>query len=325
MDFAAIDAAMAASPVNNIALMIGDANGVLHSFQRGQMTNNRNIAIASASKLPAALTVWRLIEAGRMSATDRPQSVLDFWARDAADARSLVTLDTLLGFTSGFSGGDVDAGCIGSSQISLADCVRQIHDGGLQAPPDTAYDYGPAHLQIAAAMVQAREGRGFETVMREVLLNPLGLTLETRYPLLGGDNTRIAGSLRSTPAEYGRILQALLAGTLVQNRAAYLADRIGDRTITYRPAAAAANDIDWHYGAGFWRVCNKPVYDAQCDANPVISSPGAFGFTPWVDFGNGYWAIIAMEEPIGVGSDPSRSGVTLQIQLQPLIEAELSR
>lgn len=74
-------------------------------------------------------------------------------------------------------------------------------------------------------------------------------------------------------------------------------------------------------------MCNKPVYDAECDANPVISSPGAFGFTPWVDFGlasgRGYWAIIAMEEPIGVGVDPSRSGVTLQIQLQPLIEAAL--
>lgn len=314
---------MAASPVNNIALLIGNASGVMHVFERGQMTSGRNITIASASKLPAALTVWRLIESGRLSQDDRPQSYLDFWSSNPSDARSAVTLDTLLGFTSGFSGGEVDAGCIGSITISLAACVQEVHDGGLQAPPDTSYDYGPAHLQIAAAMVQAREGRGFEAVMRDVLLTPLGLTLETRYPLLGGENTRIAGSMRSTPAEYGRILQALLAGTIVQDRAAYLADRIGSRTITYRPPATFINNIDWHYGAGFWRVCNKPVYDAECDANPVISSPGAFGFTPWVDFGNGYWAIIAMEEPAGVGLDPSRSGVTLQITLQPLIEAAL--
>jgi CubicO group peptidase (beta-lactamase class C family) len=316
---------MAASPVNNIALLVGDERGVVHIYSRGVMNENRNIAIASASKLPVGLTIWRLIEAGRLSADTRPQQWLGFWTSRSDDARARVTLDMLLGFTSGFSGDDVDAGCIGDPRFSLAACVQDIHDKGLQTPPDTAYDYGPAHMQIAAAMVQARENRSFETVMRDTLLTPLGLTLETRYPLLAGENTRIAGAMRSTPAEYGRILQALLAGTLVQNRDAYLADRIGSRTIAYRPPAAAVNNIDWHYGAGFWRVCNKPVYDADCDANPVISSPGAFGFTPWVDFGKGYWAIIAMEEPIGVGADPSRSGVTLQIQLQPLIEAALAR
>jgi D-alanyl-D-alanine-carboxypeptidase/D-alanyl-D-alanine-endopeptidase len=311
--------------VNNIALLVGDETGVRYRFARGVMTDNRNIAIASASKLPAGLTIWRLIEAGRLTPGTAPQSLLSFWATSTADPRSRVTLDTLLGFTSGFSGDDVDAGCIGDASLSLAACVQQIHAKGLQTAPDTTYDYGPAHLQIAAAMVEAREGKRFETVMRETLLTPLGLTTETRYPLLGGDNTRIAGSMRSTAAEYGRILQGLLAGTLVRDRAAYLADRIGSRTIAYRPPATFVNNIDWHYGAGFWRVCNKPVYDAACDANPVISSPGAFGFTPWVDFGKGYWAIIAMEEPIGVGVDPSRSGVTLQIQLQPLIEAALAR
>ena len=316
---------MMASPVNNIALLVGDSQGIRYRFTRGVMTENRNIAIASASKLPVGITIWRLIEAGRLRQDTRPQALLGFWASSPEDPRSRVTLDMLLGFTSGFSGDDIDAGCIGDVRFSLAACVQDIHDGGLQAPPDTAYDYGPAHMQIAAAMVQARENRSFEAVMRDTLLTPLGLTQETRYPLLGGENTRIAGAMRSTPAEYGRILQALLAGTLVQDRAAFLADRIGSRTISYRPPATFVNNIDWHYGAGFWRVCNKPVYDAECDANPVISSPGAFGFTPWVDFGKGYWAIIAMEEPIGVGVDPSRSGVTLQIQLQPLIEAALSR
>jgi CubicO group peptidase (beta-lactamase class C family) len=314
---------MAASPVNNIALLVGDANGIRYRFTRGVMTENRNIAIASASKLPVGLTIWRLIEAGRLSPGTRPQSLLAFWATNADDPRSRVTLDTLLGFTSGFSGDDAEVGCVGDARLSLAACVQDIHDKGLQAAPDTIFDYGGTHMQIAAAMVQARENKSFETVMRETLLTPLGFTTETRYPLLGGENTRIAGAMRSTPAEYGKILQALLAGTLVQNRAAYLADRVGSRTITYRPPATFINNIDWHYGAGFWRVCNKPAYDAACDANPVISSPGAFGFTPWVDFGNGYWAIIAMEEPAGVGSDPSRSGVTLQIQLQPLIEAAL--
>jgi len=319
-----VDAVMASAPVNNIALLVGDASGVRHVFRRGVMTENRNIAIASASKLIVGMTIWRLIEAGRLTPETRPQTLLPYWSDNPGDPRSQVTLNQLLGFTSGFASGFGETPCIGSAMISLTDCVRSIHDAGPSAVPGASFAYAPEHMQIAAAMVSAREGLRFETVMRDTLLTLFGLTGETRYPLLGGDNTRIAGSLRSTAAEYGRLLQALLGPDLIRDREGFLADRVGSLPIAFRPVAFDALGVDWHYGAGFWKVCNRPAYGPACEAEAVISSPGAFGFTPFVDFRTGYWAIIAMEEPLSGGADPSRTGVELQIRLQPLIAAAMT-
>ena len=48
--------------------------------------------------------------------------------------------------------------------------------------------------------------------------------------------------------------------------------------------------LDFHYGLASWTECAPPAVNC-----PVISSPGAFGFTPWVDREDGYYAIIGME------------------------------
>jgi hypothetical protein len=54
----------------------------------------------------------------------------------------------------------------------------------------------------------------------------------------------------------------------------------------------------------------------------MLSSPGAFGFTPWVDRDGGYYAIIGME------IDNSQTGivnfsVALAQELKPLIRDAL--
>lgn len=68
-----------------------------------------------------------------------------------------------------------------------------------------------------------------------------------------------------------------------------------------------------HYGLTAWLECATP--DEGCEQ---LSSPGAFGFTPWLDRDAGYFAILGME------LDQSGSGVVafsidLQQALMPLI------
>lgn len=41
------------------------------------------------------------------------------------------------------------------------------------------------------------------------------------------------------------------------------------------------------YGLTAWLECDTPATGCA-----VISSPGAFGFTPWIDRDTGYYAII---------------------------------
>jgi len=323
-DFGAVEARIKQFPVNDVAVLIGDSSGALYRFERGSMGTARVVQIASASKMVFGLLGWQLIEQGKLARGSRPADVLGFWAKDAADPRSQVTLDQLLGFTSGFVGEDREAECIGDAQVSLAACVQQIHDGGLANPPGSQFDYGASHMQIAALMFAESQGKSINQLLREVLFMPLGVSSETRYSLLG-DNARYGGGLRSSADDYALLLTALVKGDLAANRAGYLADRTAGVRFGYRPPTIGEKNLDWHYGFGFWKECDAPVYSAACEAEQVISSTGAFGFTPWVDFKRGYWAIIAIEESAGQTPSPGNVSVTLEQALQPLIADALNK
>lgn len=179
-------------------------------------------------------------------------------------------------------------------------------------------------MQIAALMFTESQGKSINQLLREVLFTPLGVSSETRYSLLG-DNARYGGGLRSSADDYARLLTALVKGDLAANRAGYLADRTAGVRFGYRPPTIGEKNLDWHYGFGFWKECDAPVYSAACEAEQVISSTGAFGFTPWVDFKRGYWAIIAIEESTGQTPSPGNVSVTLEQALQPLIADALDK
>ena len=71
------------------------------------------------------------------------------------------------------------------------------------------------------------------------------------------------------------------------------------------------------YGIGHW-VERK---DAQGHST-LVSSPGAFGFTPWLDRNVGYYAVIAMESGnTDTGVVPA--SVRLAQDLKPLIAQAL--
>ena len=54
---------------------------------------------------------------------------------------------------------------------------------------------------------------------------------------------------------------------------------------------------------------------------PRISSPGAFGFTPFLDRGAGYYAVLGMEIDRGIGEN---FGPELEQALKPLIAAAIA-
>lgn len=324
-DFSAVRNRIDQFAVQDVAVVIGDRSGVLFRYQRGAMTTTRPVFIASATKLLLGTTAWLLIEDRALSIDTPVNSQIDFWSRDPADPRSRVNFGQLFAFTSGFNGTAEQPSCIGEATISLRACVRQIHDGGLDSPPDQSFNYGNEHMQIAAlAMVQAR-GRSIDTIMRERLLDRLGVSAETRYTLGAGDNPTYSGGMRSTGEDYGLVLAAILRGDIFADRAGFLTDRVGQRPVATVPGAISQNRLNWHYGFGFWKECTGASYTASCDTAPVISSAGAFGFTPWIDFNRGYWAVIVTEEPLNRGFDPAERSIALELALQPLIASALGR
>jgi D-alanyl-D-alanine-carboxypeptidase/D-alanyl-D-alanine-endopeptidase len=325
-DFAAVRGRMDQFTIPNVALIVGDRSGTLLRYERGTMTTARPLFIASASKLLLGVTAWRMVEDRRLAPDTRASSLIDFWSSAPADPRSAVTFGQLFAFTSGFNRtAEQQQGCIGDPGFTLRDCVKQIHDDGPDSPPGQSFNYGNEHMQIAALAMTVREGKSVDAIMRERLLAPLGVSAETRYTLGAGDNPTYSGGMRSNGEDYARVLAAILRGDVIADRTGFLADRVATRPVATVPPAISGNGLAWRYGWGFWKECEGPAYVPACDAAPIISSAGAFGFTPWIDFGKDYWAIIILEEPLNQGFDPAQRAIALEQELQPLIAAALRR
>ena len=319
-DFSAVATEADASTAPDLAILIGDETGVLYSYEKGDFETDDQVAIASASKMIFGLLIWDLIESGDLNRSDTPDTYIDFWTDMAGDGRSDITLDQLLGFTSGFNEPPGNPGCISDNTITLTDCVETIYLDGLDTMPGDAFFYGPEHMQIAGLMATEATGQSIAALIDARLSQPLGLT-QTAYPAIAGNNPRFSGQMQSSADDVSRLLTAVLAGDLVTDRTGYLEDRTATVTFGSRPSGLDA--LDWHYGFGFWKECDDLSYTAACDANPIISSPGAFGFTPWIDFERGYWGIVAIEALTIAGRPASQVSVEIKQEIQLIIEAEL--
>lgn len=286
----------------------------------GDFAPDRRIAVASASKLVSGLVLFRLVEQGYLSLDSTTAEILGWTAPQGA-----ITLRHLLSFTSGL---EPSAPCTLLPGLALADCVAQISTGTPVAPPGTRFDYGSTHLQVAARMAEVVTGDTWDGVFSRQLLQPLGLPADMRYytaprQAIGTTNPLIAGGLRATMDEYARALsvvfhrgtyqgQRLVAPELfdAQGREPYPGVVIGNSPMT-------AIAYDFRYGLTAWLECDTPA--AGCN---VLSSPGAFGWTPWIDRDGGYYAIIGMEVA------DAREGVvnfsvTLAQELKPAIRRAL--
>lgn len=287
----------------------------------GDFSPDRRVAVASASKMISGLVLFRLIDQGFLSLDSTTADVLGW-----TGPQGTITLLHLLSFTSGL---EPDAGCTSIPLVTLAQCVAQIAMLDPIASPGTRFDYGSTHLHVAARMAEVVTGAAWNEVFAQQLIVPLGLAADDlRYytsprQVVGTSNPLVAGGLRATMDEYARLLSLVFhKGTYQGQR--LVADAIFEQqgrqpypgaTIGNSPMTALA--YDFRYGLTAWLECATPATGCQ-----AISSPGAFGWTPWIDREGGYYAIVAMEV-----SDP-RDGfvnfsVALAQDLKPAIRVAL--
>jgi CubicO group peptidase (beta-lactamase class C family) len=324
--FAAVTAELEASfparpdGVDGMTLVIFDAGDQrIYQHAVGDHDTARRQAVASASKLVSALVLMRLIDAGELSLASTTGEVLGWGA-----GNGVVTVDQLGGFVSGLRPNPL---CSYNPNTTLAACVDTISGLAVDAAPGEVFAYGSSHLHVAGRMAEVATGQSWAALAVSELFTPLGLdSPELAYyaapkRATGADNPLIAGGLRATTDEYAEILallfhrgrrggEQLIGGSLMER---FVENPYSDAAIDESPYADQG--IDVRYGFGSWLEC--PGAPATCDR---VSSAGAFGFTPWVDYAAGYYAILSMESTAAGGSVYS---VQLQQRLLPLIEAAL--
>ncbi len=322
---AALESALAGFPVDNYAVIIGDADGQLVAMEFGSFSVDDRHLIASASKWLSAMVIMNQVEQGIMSLDDRPQDYISWWTSEPTDARSQITLEQLLSFTAGFDTDPGDDSCVKVALTTVNLCAREFYDGGVAYEPGSTFHYGPAHMQVAARMAELATGMSYTDLVDSALSTTLGLA-QTDFRVPSAANPRAAGGGRSSASDYSRILQAILQGTFLPGVNDEMeADRTGPPvTMGSVPAPLVENNFDFHYALGHWRECAQPVWDASCDNRQISSSTGAFGWHPWIDYDNGYYGVLAVFEASIDGGSPGSASVNFALDLQPLIVSALA-
>jgi len=159
--------------------------------------------------------------------------------------------------------------------------VASIAELELTARPGTAFAYGSSGFQVAGRIAEIAGGDSWNGLFAERIAGPLGM-MNTQYEVTS--NPTMAGGTRSTANDYIRFLQMLLNdgqynGVQVLSPDAvrmFTLDQSSGAPIAYTPHPK----VTTRYGLGNWL---EVISDSGVATQ--LSSPGSYGFTPWIDTG----------------------------------------
>jgi hypothetical protein len=114
------------------------------------------------------------------------------------------------------------------------------------------------------------------------------------------DSPQLAGGIQSSGADYAIFLRRILAGGL------HIHDLLGSNAVCTNPSTCPDAEYtpipsseSWHYSLGHW------VEDDPVAGDGAFSSPGAFGFYPWIDGGKTTYGVLARHASVTLsGNDP---------------------
>jgi CubicO group peptidase (beta-lactamase class C family) len=165
--------------------------------------------------------------------------------------------------------------------LTVQGCFQDGDNAQHNAADDDFYFYGGGHYQKYAIDLGlgAKGNRALAGEVMRVLGDEMEMAYWTPEPAAG---------VRMTPAAYARFLRRILARELA------IGDHLGDAAVCTLPAACdEAHDSPvpwaWHYSYGHW-VEDDP------DGDGAFSSPGAFGFYPWIDASRTWYGLVARKE-----------------------------
>ncbi len=273
--------------LDGASLRVNKNGSVVYRRAFGGNTLSTRVRIASASKWLSALTIARVVEKGQLRWTD---TVGQYFPTVEVSKRS-ITLAQLFSHTSALPGGDDF--CMSNPTYTLSSCANRILQQPLIGQPGAVFSYGGNSMQVAGRMAELATGKAWDDIFIAEMVTPLGMnatdfaTSSTAPGYVRTDNPRIAGGVRSTLEDYGKVVDMVLANGCLDNSTTQFClpgrrflsrttiDLMAtDRTVGTVDISRPPTSTGFGYGLGQWIDPSSPL---------IVSSPGAFGFTPWVD------------------------------------------
>ncbi|MEM7198875.1 MAG: serine hydrolase domain-containing protein [Planctomycetota bacterium] len=291
-DFTAIDAAMtrmvATVAPNGASVSIARATQPLFKQHYGGFDPSTVARVASATKWLSGAVLMSLVDSG---ALDLDVPVAQYLPQFTG-LKGTITVRQMFSHTSGLPG---DHPAAFATTLTLEQAVNAIARTPLRTVPGTDFYYGNASMHVAGRVAEVVSGKDWATLFAERIAMPLGMT-STDYQGTGApQNPLIAGGARSSLADMANFVRMLANGGRFRGRqvlsAAALDEMLRDQTggvpVTFAPPTAPAVG---GYGIGCWVERNGAQGRAV-----ELSSPGAFGCTPWIDLERGTSGVMFVE------------------------------
>jgi CubicO group peptidase (beta-lactamase class C family) len=235
---------------------IGTKNSVVASGSEGDGSVSRDtvLTIASASKMVFGAYVIQKDQGKIDSATSK-----------------------FLHMTSGYV--RLQALSCGWGVSTVKDCFAQGDNSQYVAEDDNHFSYNGGHFQKWAV------DHGLGSLDRQGLADEYRRALGADIPFKFGV-LQLAGGLRMSAAAYAMFLQKVVGGQLL------FKNFLGVDPVCTLPQSCPGQAlrspvrVAWHYSYAHW------VEDAP-GGDGAFSSPGAFGFYPWIDASKTYYGIVS--------------------------------
>jgi hypothetical protein len=163
-------------------------------------------------------------------------------------------------------------------------CLNWQNNGDYTPGEDGMFHYGGGHMQKHASLIGL--GALHSAELAAELQIQLGADVGFSY-----SRPQPAGGMVTTTSDYARFLRKLLDGQL------RISKRLGSNAMCTNPATCAQASYTpipatehWQYSLGHWVESDPVVGDG------AYSSPGAFGFYPWVNASQRWYGIVARRD-----------------------------
>lgn len=292
------------------SLLIAKDGKVVYKQHFGAFNDTTVVPIASASKWLSAALVMTLVDEGLIGLNDPVSKYFPEFTGQKAG----MTIRQMFSHTSGIEDPPRSQQAW-PYDVTMVDFARQAAtlDNNMAGAPGTGIRYGSASMQITAAIAEQVTGKPWNTLFRERIAAPCDMpdTTYIRTPGTGSgrtteelhrptSNPMVAAGAKSSLHDYANFIAMIDSfgvcnGKRVLSEAA-IREMQKDQAVGL-PLLRASNDRmgrNSTYGLGEW------IDVKSADGRSIqVSSPGAWGFRPWINHDKGVYAVFMMQREVG--------------------------